>query len=439
MLAALAVAATAAPAATTDRKPEDNFPIIITIPDSEEVVKTDVPRQSAIPECLKRQPNVTEKDGVLVVTAEAFTECAKTELTRLETEINTPNDDDDSSEESAEEDVEDLSHKNKLKEEGVTPTAPKEEVKPEVKPEEPPKKKPAEPQPKPVLTSAPKVPDLTSITDAFAEVKPIAQNPSVLADVIKILQTIFDFKRIMNDMQRILHGDLKGVLQEYPERAAGFFRMVHNLPHRFLGAKEKVEEVQRASKEKDSKYVGVLDNLHKYLDEAAVSSKELPKAASLVTTVDTLRTIARQLRNNVLARVSHEDLEVAEETTGRSGVSKPSKLLNEIKDIFYVIPDSFRHYARRSKLNGGPGIFSPDPFSPLGPLGILNPLSPAGPLSPVGSLSPLASLNPLRSYTRRPSLYQDFKTTSLSAVDTVSKTVYGLLNSRRSGSKDVDA
>lgn len=137
-------------------------------------------------------------------------------------------------------------HRQKLKEEGVTPTAPKEEVKPEVKPEEPPKKKPAQPQPKPVLTSAPKVPDLTSITDAFAEVKPIAQNPSVLADVIKILQTIFDFKRIMNDMQRILHGDLKGVLQEYPERAAGFFRMVHNLPHRFLGAKEKVEEVQRA-------------------------------------------------------------------------------------------------------------------------------------------------------------------------------------------------
>lgn len=157
----------------------DNIPISIKIPDSEELVKTDVPGQSAIPECLKTQDGVTETENGLVVPAEAFTLCARKELGRLQTELKptTPEPEDSSEEEQPEEDD--------------IPPPPKPPAKEEKKEEpEPPKEKaPAPPkEEKPFFPEAPKIPDLTSITDAFTKTKPIDKNPTILGEVVKVLQ-----------------------------------------------------------------------------------------------------------------------------------------------------------------------------------------------------------------------------------------------------------
>ncbi|KAM7300205.1 phospholipid-transporting ATPase ABCA3-like [Ixodes scapularis] len=87
--------------ATTDVS--EGVQISIKLPEGDEVVKTDVPKRSAIPACLRQQPGTVEDESGLVVSADAFTNCAKTELTRLQTEINNP-DTDDSSEEAPEDD-----------------------------------------------------------------------------------------------------------------------------------------------------------------------------------------------------------------------------------------------------------------------------------------------------------------------------------------------
>lgn len=45
---------------------------------------------------------------------------------------------------------------------------------------------------------------------------------------------MFDYKRVMNDLRRILTGDIFGVIGEYPERMTGLFKMVHELPRRIM-------------------------------------------------------------------------------------------------------------------------------------------------------------------------------------------------------------
>uniref|UniRef100_A0A6B0VDD2 Putative conserved secreted protein n=1 Tax=Ixodes ricinus TaxID=34613 RepID=A0A6B0VDD2_IXORI len=439
--------------ATTDVS--EGVQISIKLPEGDEVVKTDVPKRSAIPACLRQQPGTVEDENGLVVSADAFTNCAKTELTRLQTEINNP-DNDDSSEEAPEDDDAPPVKKEKEADVPEAKPAPKEEAHPEEKP--PQKETESAPKPesaakpeseakpesaakpeseakpesaaKPAFAPPPKIPDLTSITDAFSEVRPISQDPSVLGEIVKILQVIFDFKRVINDMQRILHGDLKGVLREYPERARGFFKLVHNLHHRFKGAAHKVEVVQRSSN-KESKYYGVLDNLHKYLRAAATSSEDLPNAVSLVSTVDALRTVAIELQSQASAVAGRSSAAAIEEAPKASD-SESSRVLNDIKNVFLLIPDTFRSYTRRTKLNGGPGIFSPSPLSPLSPYSPLNPLSPIGPFSAIGSLNPL---NPVPRASRR---YNDLRTSSLRAVDSVSKTLLGLFSNRDGGSRRLE-
>ncbi|KAL1422213.1 hypothetical protein MTO96_022345 [Rhipicephalus appendiculatus] len=349
----------------------DNVPISIKLPDSNELVKTDVPSQSAIPECLKSQEGVTENEDGLVAPAEAFTLCARQELGRLQTELK-PSDPEPEESSEEEEPVED-----------DVPPPPKKEaaepVEPETKKEAPP---PPPAESKPPVPQTPTIPDLTSITDAFTKVRPVDKHPTILVEVVKILQVIFDFRRVMSDMQRILHGDLHGVLREYPERARGLFHMVSTLPSRFANARDKVEEVKEESTEPE--YMQTLDELHNYLTSAGASSQELPNALSLNN------------RNH-------------------------PRVVDEIKDIFTIIPDTFRAYGRRSKLNGGPGIFSPSPVSPLSPWNPLNPLSPISPLSAVSRLTPG---DPLRPISRA----------QVRAVDTVSKRLVDLFNAR-TGSK----
>lgn len=432
--------------ATTDVS--DGVQISIKLPEGNEVVKTDVPRRSAIPACLRMQPGVVEDENGLVVTAEAFTNCAKTELTRLQTEINGP-DSEDSSEEAVEDDDAPPAKKEKEADVPEAKPAAKEEVPTEEKTPE--KEKESEPKPapepepaaapkpasapkpaakpaaKPAFAPPPKIPDLTTITDAFSEVRPISKDPSVLGEIVKILQVIFDFKRVMNDMQRILHGDLKGVLREYPERARGFFKLVHNLHRRFVGAAQKVEIVKKSSN-KESKYYGVLDNLHQYLNAAATSSQDLPNAVSLVSTVDALRTVAVQLQNQASAVAGRSSAAAIEEGPKESN-PESSRVLNDIKNVFLLIPDTFRSYTRRTKLNGGPGIFSPSPLSPLSPYSPLNPFSPIGPFSAIGSLNPL---NPVPRGSR---LYNDVRQSSLRAVDSVSKRLLDLFSTRGGGSR----
>ncbi|KAL3175470.1 hypothetical protein MRX96_040220 [Rhipicephalus microplus] len=194
----------------------------------------------------------------------------------------------------------------------------------------------------------------------------------------------------MSDMQQILHGDLAGVLREYPERARGLFHMVRTLPSRFANARDKVEEVKEESQEPE--YMQTLNELQSYLTSAGASAEELPNALSLVSTLDALR---KQPRS--------------------------SRVVDEIKDIFTIIPDTFRAYGRRSKLNGGPGIFSPSPVSPLSPW---NPLNPLSPISPVSAVSRLTPGDPLRPISRA----------QVRAVDTVSKRLVDLFNAR-TGSK----
>uniref|UniRef100_G3MQN4 Secreted protein n=1 Tax=Amblyomma maculatum TaxID=34609 RepID=G3MQN4_AMBMU len=375
-----------------------NIPISIKLPDSDELVKTDVPSQSAIPECLKSQEGVTENEKGLVVPAEAFTQCARKELGRLQTELKPSEAEQDES--SEEEPVED----------DVPPPPPAKATEPE-----PPKK--AAPTPpkevKPYFPEAPTIPDLTSITDAFNHVKPIDKNPTVLSEIVKILQVIFDFRRVMSDMQRILHGDLHGVLQEYPERARGFFQMVSSLPSRFSHASEKVEEVKEESIEPE--YVTTLEELQNYLTSAGASSQELPNALSLVSTMDALRRIAGRLQNHLTEGLAGRKRAAAESLTQRS--QPQSKLLDEVKDIFLIIPDTFRAYGRRSKLNGGPGIFSPSPVSPLSPWSPLNPLSPISPASAVSRLVPGDPLGPV-------------SRAQVGAVDAISKRLTDLFGSR---------
>uniref|UniRef100_A0A023FRI3 Putative secreted protein n=1 Tax=Amblyomma cajennense TaxID=34607 RepID=A0A023FRI3_AMBCJ len=381
-----------------------NIPISIKLPDSDELVKTDVPSQSSIPECLKALDGVTENESGLVVPAEAYTQCARQELGRLQSELKPSEaDKDDSSEE---EPVED----------DVPPPPAAKAPEPEPEPE-PKKDVPAPPKEvKPYFPEAPTIPDLTSITDAFTKVKPIDKNPTVLGEVVKILQVIFDFRRVMSDMQRILHGDLHGVLQEYPERARGFFQMVSSLPSRFSLARDKVEEVKEESKEPE--YVSTLKELQNYLTSAGASSQELPNALSLVSTMDALRTIAGRLQNHLTEGLTGRK-RAAQSLTQRS--QPQSKLLDEVKDIFLIIPDTFRAYGRRSKLNGGPGIFSPSPVSPLSPWNPLNPLSPISPLSAASRLTPLDPLGPV-------------SRAQVGAVDAISKRLTDLFSSR-SGNK----
>nr|XP_037272178.1 uncharacterized protein LOC119164162 [Rhipicephalus microplus] len=381
----------------------DNVPISIKLPDSNELVKTDVPSQSAIPECLKSEEGVTETEDGLVAPAEAFTLCARQELGRLQSELKpSVQEPEESSEE--EEPVED-----------DLPPPPKKEA---AKPVEPETKKEAPAPPaesKPPIPQAPTIPDLSSITDAFTKVRPIDKHPTVLVEVVKILQVIFDFRRVMSDMQRILHGDLAGVLREYPERARGLFHMVRTLPSRFANARDKVEEVKEESQEPE--YMQTLNELHSYLTSAGASSEELPNALSLVSTLDALRSIAGRLQNHL-----------TEKLTGRKRAAesiseqpRSSRVVDEIKDIFMIIPDTFRAYGRRSKLNGGPGIFSPSPVSPLSPW---NPLNPLSPISPVSAVSRLTPGDPLRPISRA----------QVRAVDTVSKRLVDLFNAR-TGSK----
>lgn len=409
MLLLIAVAAMAVPflqGAPAAVKFVDNIPISIKLPDSDELVKTDVPSQSAIPECLKSQEGVTENEHGLVAPAEAFTQCARKELGRLQDELkpSAPEPDESSEEEPVEDDVPPPPEK--------AAAAPVEPAEPESKKETPP---PAES--KPHIPEAPQIPDLTSITDAFTNVKPIDKNPTVLAEVVKILQVIFDFRRVMSDMQRILHGDLRGVLREYPDRARGLFHMVRTLPTRFALARDKVEEVKEESQEPE--YMQTLDELHNYLTSAGASSQELPNALSLVSTLDALKSIAGRLQNHL-----------TEGLVGRkraaASISEPpkssSKVLDDIKDIFTIIPDTFRAYGRRSKLNGGPGIFSPSPVSPLSPWNPLNPLSPISPVSAVANLSPV---NPWAPIARA----------QVKAVDAVSKRLVDLFNARTGSNK----
>lgn len=388
----------------------DNIPISIKIPDSQELVKTDVPGQSAIPECLKTQEGVTETENGLVVPAEAFTLCARKELGRLQTELKTtaPEPEDSSEEEEPEEDY-------------VPPAAAKEE-KPaakEEKKEEPEPAKEEAPTPpkeeKPFFPEAPQIPDLTSITDAFTKTKPIDKNPTVLGDVVKILQVIFDFRRVMSDMQRILHGDIKGVLQEYPGRARGLFRMVHSLPSRFASARDTVEEIQKETE--DPEYAGTLSDLNKYLSSAGESSRELPNALSLVSTLDTLRSIAARLHNRVTSAFTTK--RAADQSGSLTGRSR-SGVMDDIKDIFLTIPDTFRAYGRRSKLNGGPGIFSPSPVSPLSPWSPLNPLSPISPISQISRLTPADPLGPISK-------------AQVGAVDAISRRLTDLFSTRKGG------
>lgn len=375
-----------------------NVPISIKLPDSDELVKTDVPSQSAIPECLKSMEGVTETENGLVAPAEAYTQCARKELGRLQTELKpSAAEQDDSSEE---EPVED----------DVPPPPPAKAAEPEPEPK---KDVPAPPEAaKPYFPEAPTIPDLTSITDAFNHVKPIDKNPTVLGEVVKILQVIFDFRRVMSDMQRILHGDLHGVLQEYPERARGFFEMVSSLPSRFAQAHDKVEEVKEESTEPG--YVSTLKDLGNYLTSAGASSQELPNALSLVSTVDALRTIAGRLQNHLTEGLSGRK-RAAQSLTQPS--QPRSRLLDEVKDIFLIIPDTFRAYGRRSKLNGGPGIFSPSPVSPLSPWNPLNPLSPISPLSATSRLTPLDPLGPI-------------SRAQVGAVDAISKRLTDIFGSR---------
>lgn len=401
-------------AAPTGSSVADNIPISIKIPDSEELVKTDVPGQSAIPECLKTQEGVTETENGLVVPAEAFTLCARKELGRLQTELKptVPDPDDSSEEEQPEED--DLPPPPKQ--------APKEEKKEEPEPAKeekapaPPKKDTPPKEEKAFFPEAPPIPDLTSITDAFTKTKPIDKNPTILGEVVKVLQVIFDFKRVMSDMQRILHGDIKGVLQEYPGRARGLFQMVHSLPSRFAAARDTVEEVQKETE--DPEYAGTLEDLNKYLSSAGASSRDLPNALSLVSTLDTLRSIAGRLHNRVTsAFTTKRAADPLSSLTGRS--RSPSGVMDDIKDIFLTIPDTFRAYGRRSKLNGGPGIFSPSPVSPLSPWSPLNPLSPISPFSQVSRLTPLDPLGPV-------------SRAQVGAVDAISKRLTDLFSTRKS-------
>ncbi|OQR69274.1 hypothetical protein BIW11_12365 [Tropilaelaps mercedesae] len=74
--------------------------------------------------------------------------------------------------------------------------------------------------------------------------------------MLSVLQTVFDFKRVMNDLRRVLRGDLFGVLGEYPGRMNGLFKMVQELPRRIMKSIGIVSRLQAETT--DTTFRGVL-------------------------------------------------------------------------------------------------------------------------------------------------------------------------------------
>ncbi|OQR77898.1 hypothetical protein BIW11_06767 [Tropilaelaps mercedesae] len=61
----------------------------VKIPESTEVVETEVARDSSIPDCVRKNPSTVDEDGGITVTAEVFTDCARKELRRIQDEFET--------------------------------------------------------------------------------------------------------------------------------------------------------------------------------------------------------------------------------------------------------------------------------------------------------------------------------------------------------------
>lgn len=394
------------------------IPVKISIPDSSEVISTDVPSHSAIPKCLRDSSGVTEDENGLNAPAAVFTDCARKELNRLQQDIKseaiqpvndiTVDDTKGDAEEghlrgtSASVVPEELPYDENEEEESPEYDG---HIKEEVSPKSAAPKKVPEEVPPRGPSSAPAVPDLTSVTNAFDSVKPISKNPGVLGEVVRILQVIFDYKRIQSDLQRILNGDLHKVLQEYPDRAAGFFKLIVELPERFKGGAQDVGKVKQQSKS-DGPYSDVFEKLHLYMNSAARTSQELPNMLSLVSTVDTLRNIATHL-TTLVNPSAYGPVRTAQPPT-----SEPAVLLREITSMFQVIPDAFGSFFGRR-----PGVPQFHPVHPAVQPEVQRPVE--EPVQP-GTVE-------AKSVDAPRTVYQDLATVSLGAVDAVSKTLYGIL------------
>ncbi|XP_064489823.1 uncharacterized protein LOC135401375 isoform X2 [Ornithodoros turicata] len=466
-IAPLIISSVGAPVETTGT----TIPVKIAIPDTNEVVTSDIPSHSAIPQCLRESSNVTEDDEGLHVPAQIFTECAKKELRRLQNDIkyetgrptggaasdsatvpgevklDSPQVQDvlpydENEEEESPEDYDEKPSKGALEEEPKVEKPKVEEPKVEEPKAEEPKveerkvEEPKAEEPTPITPKkaveepakipheAPKIPDLTTITNAFDSVKPISEHPGVLGEVVRVLQVIFDYKRVQSDLQRILNGDIHKVLQEYPDRAKGFFQLIVSLPERFKGAANDVQEVKKESPA-DGPYSDVFGNLQAYMNSAAQTSQQLPNMLSLVSTVDALRNIATQLSGLVAPR-----------GFGGFGAgllptpppSPQAALLNEITSVFQHIPATFGSF-----LNGGRSFGLGRGHRPVR-RPVRPPVEPSEVPSedkPVSPHDEVAAHHTeqveAKSANDPPAFYKDVATASLAAFDTVSKTLYDIL------------
>ncbi|XP_022697649.1 uncharacterized protein LOC111265323 isoform X2 [Varroa jacobsoni] len=314
------------------------IPLKIRIPESMEFVHMDAAFDSTIPDCIRKDPASIEENGGITVTAETFTDCARHELRRIQDKFETQNrpsatsgprgKSDKAAEDSGAAPVEAVS--------GGSGSA-----------------------------AAPK-----ATTDTIVNATASAVPGSSSNDMLAVIQTVFDYKRVMTDLRRILRGDVFGVLGEYPGRMNGLFKIIQELPRRIMKSIGIVNRLRNATT--DTTFRGVLTNLKEYLTQASHTAKDLPTAFTLVSVMDTLRNVASKISDNAQQNTEQKTAQLPAQ---RMLLSRVEEILrNPLGEVFNMGPyRKIAHGAEQGRQFLSRRIFDfhPDRIFP----NVLNPLT----------------------------------------------------------------
>ncbi|XP_022670892.1 uncharacterized protein LOC111254387 isoform X1 [Varroa destructor] len=354
------------------------IPLKIRIPESMEFVHMDAAFDSTIPDCIRKDPASIEENGGITVTAETFTDCARHELRRIQDKFETQNrpsatsgprgKSDKAAEDSGAAPVEAVSggresgqeneqdnnrHKDKpdhdisdhdrinqgiLAQHGIRGSG---------------------------SAAAPK-----ATTDTIVNATASAVPGSSSNDMLAVIQTVFDYKRVMTDLRRILRGDVFGVLGEYPGRMNGLFKIIQELPRRIMKSIGIVNRLRNATT--DTTFRGVLTNLKEYLTQASHTAKDLPTAFTLVSVMDTLRNVASKISDNAQQNTEQKTAQLPAQ---RMLLSRVEEILrNPLGEVFNMGPyRKIAHGAEQGRQFLSRRIFDfhPDRIFP----NVLNPLT----------------------------------------------------------------
>ncbi|XP_003744589.1 uncharacterized protein LOC100900930 [Galendromus occidentalis] len=281
----LALGAPAAPESIDSAPEMSTVPIKIIIPESTEVVDATTSTSSLIHGCLKKDPTTVEENEGLTVSADAYTECAKQELKSvlkdLDEQIQNMN--------GGAGVREDKSEKGSQSPQPPSSSRNPERVNQDILAQHGIRDKDSNAKDKLIGDAA---------ANATTEAVKAVTNSN---DMLSVLQTVFDYKRVMNDLRRIFRGDVLGVLGEYPGRMNGLFKMVQELPRRIMKSIGIVNRLRTDTS--DNTFRSLLTNLRDYLVQASHSAKALPDALNMIGVVETLRNVASKIGDGVQRRL----------------------------------------------------------------------------------------------------------------------------------------